>query len=110
MKQSIVAVTALLAVAYRVRRRAQTKPKAAAPAATSAANAAKIQEALSAAPPDIRKDAMVMGWPAAPGGAMTMLRDGTNGWVCMPSTPAPKGALGQDPMCLDKTFSAWGGA
>jgi hypothetical protein len=110
MTRTIVAVTALLAVGYGVSAGAQTKPKKKTAARAPAASAAKIAQALSAAPPDIRKGAMVMDWPATEGGAMKMLKDGTNGWTCMPSSPAPAGALGQDPMCFDKTFSAWGDA
>ena len=109
MKRTIVVLTALLTLGYGVSAGAQTKPapKAAAASKTSAADQAKILQALSAAPPEIRKGAMVMDWPATEGGPTKMLRTGTNGWVCMPATPAPKGALGLDPMCLDKTFSDW---
>ena len=107
MKHQIVGVMALCAVAYGVPAGAQTKPKATGPAKTSAATLAKINEALSAGPADIRKGAMVMDWPAKEGGEMTMLRSGANGWMCMPSTPAPTGAIGQDPMCVDKAFGAW---
>jgi hypothetical protein len=68
---------------------------------------AKIRQALSAAPTDVAKGATVMDWPDKEGGPMKTLRAGTNGWMCMPSSPqAVAGAL-QDPMCFDKTWSAW---
>jgi hypothetical protein len=107
MTRTIIVSTAILALGCVASAGAQTKPKAVTGTKAGVGDAAKIQQALSAAPPDVRKGAMVMDWPATEGGATKMLRGGTNGWVCMPATPAPKGALGLDPMCLDKTFSDW---
>ena len=40
---------------------------------------------------------------------MKQLRAGTNGWMCMPSTPVAFGGA-EDPMCLDKSFSQWADA
>ena len=51
-----------------------------------------------------------MDWPATAGGQPHQLRAGTNGWVCYPSWPAAVSATVEDPMCLDKTFQAWGQA
>lgn len=68
---------------------------------------AKIQNAMSAAPPGIAKDATVMDFPQTAGGTMVELRKGTNGWTClpdMPDTPA------NDPMCMDKIAMQWAGA
>ena len=70
----------------------------------------KIAEAVSAAPASISNAAAIMDWPATEGGQPRQLRAGTNGWVCYPSTPSPKGAVGQDPMCLDPVFQQWAGA
>ena len=64
-------------------------------------DAATIAKATSAAPPEIRKNAAVMG--VGPDGQMKQLRAGTNGWMCMVD---PSG----DPMCLDKEWQAWGDA
>jgi hypothetical protein len=61
-------------------------------------DAAIIAKATSAAPPEIRSKAAVMG--AGPDGKMKELRAGTNGWMCM---VAPSG----EPMCLDKEWQAW---
>ena len=67
----------------------------------------KIQQAMRAAPPDISAKAAVMDWPEKDGMPMRRLRPGTNGWICMPSSPAPAdGAATDDPMCADKAFSA----
>ena len=63
-----------------------------------------IQNAMSAAPPALAKDATVLGWPAAAGGEMTELRQGTNGWTCFPDDP---GFPTNDPMCLDAMWMEW---
>jgi hypothetical protein len=85
------------------------KAKAAAEKTGGAANPAKIRDAMSAAPADVAKNATIMDWPEKPGAPMKQLRAGTNGWMCMPTTGAG-GGVGADPMCLDKTFSAWADA
>jgi hypothetical protein len=64
----------------------------------------KIENALSAGPKVIADHATVMDWPAAEGQKMRVLREGTNGWMCMPGRtwePRP------DPMCVDKTMMKW---
>jgi hypothetical protein len=62
---------------------------------------AVIAKATSAAPPDIARNAAVMGMGAD--GKMKELRPGTNGWMCMLD-------LVGDSMCLDKEWQAWGDA
>ena len=64
-------------------------------------DAAVIAKATSAAPPDIGRNAAVMGMGAD--GKMKELRAGTNGWMCMLD-------LAGDSMCLDKEWQAWGDA
>ena len=77
-----------------------------APAASPAVQA-KIRQAMQAAPSEISAKAAVMDWPEKDGMPMKQLRAGTNGWTCMPSSPAPAdGAATADPMCADKAFSA----
>jgi hypothetical protein len=72
---------------------------------------AKIQSAMSAAPPEISKGAMIMDWGEKPDSPMKELRAGSNGWVCHPTTPAAFGAAsGEDPMCLDKQWQEWAAA
>lgn len=68
----------------------------------------KIQNALSAAPPAIGENATVRDWPLGAGHetlvAGRILRQGTNGWTCMPDRPAmPR----HDPMCMDETMMKW---
>ena len=64
-------------------------------------DAAVIAKATSAGPPDIARNAAVMGMGAD--GKMKELRAGTNGWMCMLD-------LVGDSMCLDKQWQAWGDA
>ena len=72
-------------------------------AATSTeSNETQIARALSAAPPDIAKDATVAEMDSK--GNMTILRDGTNDFTWMPGDP--KG-IGQPAMCQDKASMQW---
>jgi hypothetical protein len=70
-------------------------------------NQAKINSAISAAPHSIADMATILDWPAEAGGDMAMLREGTNGWTCLPDVPA---SPGNDPMCLDSPWLAWADA
>jgi hypothetical protein len=62
----------------------------------------KIKRALSAAPPEIAKNAKVMDMDAK--GNMTTLREGTNGFTCFPGTP---GVVGDVAMCADPPAMQW---
>src|SRR5258707_5402208 len=67
----------------------------------------KIRNALSAAPASITEQATVIDWPANPKDLMShcrVLRQGTNGWTCMPDVP---GRPQHDPMCVDETMMKW---
>jgi hypothetical protein len=61
-----------------------------------------IESALSAAPAGLRKQAGVMA--ANDKGEMRTLREGTNGFTCMPDSPTTPGP---DPMCMDKAAMDW---
>lgn len=61
-----------------------------------------IASAESAAPASIAKSAAIMAVDAD--GAMKMLREGKNGWTCMPDSPATPGP---DPMCMDANALKW---
>lgn len=71
---------------------------------TQADNMAKIKSAMSAAPPSISDNATIMDWPAEEDGKMTVIRQGANGWTCLPDMPATPG---NDPMCLDYPWLVW---
>ena len=64
-----------------------------------------IASAMSAAPMSIAKDATIMTMNAD--GTMRTVRQGTNGWTCIPDNPVTPGP---DPMCMDKNAMEWAGA
>ena len=83
-------------------------------AASSAAATAKkkaptdaqlIASAVRAAPASVAKGATVISMGAD--GKMRTLREGTNGFTCMPDDPATPGP---DAMCMDKNAMAWANA
>ena len=47
---------------------------------------------------------MVMDWPSAEDKEMRVLREGSNGWTCMPDRP---GSPRPNPMCGDQTMMKW---
>ena len=61
-----------------------------------------IASAESAAPRAIAKDATIVGFDAS--GMVMTVREGTNGWTCMPDTPTTPGP---DPMCVDANAMEW---
>jgi hypothetical protein len=60
-----------------------------------------IADALSAVPPAVAKGAKVMDWE------MNVLREGDNGWTCMPTNPHLEGRA---PMCFDAAWMEWADA
>src|SRR6185503_3177651 len=71
----------------------------------SAAASDPIASAESAAPASIAHDASIVTMDA--NGVMTTLRQGRNGWTCMPDSPATPGP---DPMCMDANAAKWAAA
>ena len=61
-----------------------------------------IASAMAAAPARIAKGATIVAMEAD--GNMRTLRQGTNGFTCMPDNPATPGP---DPMCMDKNAMEW---
>lgn len=108
MKQntSISAIlTALIAVVACQAAQAQTSFTPATSAAESVSPGSiqsKIAVALSAAPPDIAKDATVAEMDSH--GTMKILRAGTNAFTCLPGDPH---GVGMPPMCEDKVAMQW---
>ena len=76
--------------------------KAAAPSAT---DAKLIQSAMKAAPKKVSSKATIVVMNAD--GTMRTLREGTNGFTCMPDSPA---IPGPSAMCMDKASMAWAAA
>jgi len=62
---------------------------------TAIAADSKIESAVSAGPESLSKNATVMDWDGK------VLREGTNGWTCLPNKPDNGG---NDPYCVD---GAW---
>lgn len=56
---------------------------------------ADIQSAISAGPASLTKNATIKKWDG------TVLREGTNGWTCLPDMP---GNGGVDPWCVDASW------
>ena len=61
-----------------------------------------VQSAMAAAPQSIAGDATVI--QASADGSMKTLREGKNGWTCMPDNP---NTPGHDPMCMDANALKW---
>lgn len=74
-------------------------------AALSAADQKMIKSAMRAAPKKVSAGATIVATGAD--GQMRTLREGTNGFTCMPDNPATPGP---DPMCMDKVALEWAGA
>jgi hypothetical protein len=66
------------------------------------ATQAKIARAMSAGPDDIAKSARIIDTDA--NGKIVVLRDGSNGFTCMPGNPE---VIGQPAMCVDAASLQW---
>ena len=64
-----------------------------------------IASAMSAAPDVVARDATIAAVNAD--GSTKVLREGKNGWTCMPDNPATPGT---DPMCGDSNAMKWAAA
>jgi hypothetical protein len=84
-------------------------PPMPAPAAESPTpdTAARIANAMSAAPPVIAGSATILDWPAKEGDPMVVLRQGTNNWTCIADWPV---SPGNDPQCNDPVWTTWNDA
>lgn len=72
---------------------------------SAAATSDPVRSAESAAPSSIAHAASIMTLDAA--GTATVLRNGSNGWTCMPDSPTTPGP---DPMCMDANAMKWADA
>jgi hypothetical protein len=71
------------------------------PAAAEHHESALVKESLSAAPPEVAAAATVVDWEGK------VLKQGDNGWTCMPTPPHLQGTA---PMCFDAAWMEWGDA
>ncbi|WP_395622580.1 hypothetical protein [Sphingomonas daechungensis] len=81
---------------------AGNEAEAPANAASATDHSDPVTSAMSAAPASIAGDATIV--QAAADGKMTTLREGKNGWTCMPDSPTTPGP---DPMCMDANAAKW---
>jgi hypothetical protein len=65
-------------------------------------DAAKIANAMTAAPPAVSRNASVV--EMNEDGSMKVLRKGSGEWTCVPDDPSTPG---DDPMCLDPNAMEW---
>jgi hypothetical protein len=63
---------------------------------------AKIARALSAGPADVTKGARIVDTDSQ--GKTTVLREGSNGFTCMPGNPK---VIGEPPLCADAASLQW---
>jgi hypothetical protein len=84
---------------------ASTDNMAAGENSSAAASNDPVQSAESAAPASIAHNASVMTMDEK--GNATEVRKGTNGWTCIPDSPATPGP---DPMCADANAMKWADA
>ena len=70
--------------------------------AAMAADSKLIKSAMAAAPRKLAAGSTIIA--ADKDGKMRTLREGSNGFTCMPDNPATPGA---DPMCMDKAALEW---
>jgi len=68
----------------------------------AAENNDPVASAMSAAPAAISDKATIV--QAQADGSMKTRREGSNGWTCMPDSPATPGP---DPMCMDANAAKW---
>jgi hypothetical protein len=66
----------------------------------------KIAEAMRAAGPVISAEATILDWPAELGGEWTVLREGSNGWTCLPDPPYYPEGIGH-PIGMDEVWLAF---
>jgi len=77
-------------------------PAALADASMGASAEQLVASAMSAAPASVAQKAGIVTMEA--NGSMRTVREGTNGFTCMPDNPATPGP---DPMCMDPNAMAW---
>ena len=106
VKTSLALVTLSVVVVIVQEMSPRTAAKAKVPDHNSAMDAettqVKITRALSAGPPEVAKSARVVDTDAQ--GNVVVLREGSNGFTCMPGNPK---VVGEPPMCADAASMQW---
>jgi hypothetical protein len=99
----VAAIAVVVVIGARFGRGAESTPGHAAVANdTRETTEAKIERAISAGPPEIARSAKIIDKDAQ--GHTIILREGSNGWTCMPGNPD---VIGDPAMCADKVAMQW---
>jgi hypothetical protein len=80
----------------------QTSAPASGPVTAPKTDAEKIANAMAAAPGAVSQQATILDFDSQ--GQARTLREGSNGWTCLPDNPQSPGV---DPMCLDANGFEW---
>ncbi|MEZ4861428.1 MAG: hypothetical protein R3C14_08980 [Caldilineaceae bacterium] len=68
----------------------------------------RIGNAMSAAPHEIAAAATIIDWPTDGTADFPVLREGSNGWTCIPDDNVlEQPTLANDPMCMDAMWVEW---
>ena len=97
---ALLAAAALLPLAACQKASPKTETKSAEKAKPDAKD--PLASAMAAAPSSVSANATII--QAAADGSMKTLRQGSNGWTCMPDNPETPG---HDPMCMDANGLKW---
>ena len=97
----IAAITFIAGMLFRGSAQATSLIKGAATAGDNPTQV-EIARAMSAGPPEVAKAARIVGTDAQ--GKMVILREGNNGFICMPGNPK---VVGEPPMCVDAASMQW---
>jgi hypothetical protein len=99
----IAVVGVVVVIGMRLTTHAGSKVAHRAPAIdTSETTEAKIERAMSAGPPEIARSAKII--DKDPQGHIVVLREGSNGFTCMPGNLH---VIGEPPMCADGPSMQW---
>lgn len=99
----IVVIAVVTVIGMRLVSRAESKPACyAAGTDNGETTPARIERAMSAGPPEIARSAKIIDKDAQ--GHTVVLREGTNGFTCMPGNPK---VIGDPPMCADGPSMQW---
>jgi hypothetical protein len=103
LASTITAMALLLITGVRLVSRAESKtPHNETSAQAGDTTQAKIARAMSAGPDNVSTSAQII--DTDPQGKMVVLREGSNGFTCMPGNPK---VVGEPPMCVDAASMQW---
>ena len=102
LASTIMALVLLLIIGVKLVSRAESKPSHETSAQAGDTRQGKITRAMSAGPNNVSMSAKIIDTDAQ--GQMVVLREGNNGFTCMPGNPK---VVGEPPMCVDAASMQW---